>query len=167
MTPYATNLRASGVIPLIGSHSKTAIIGVMRTAELYDKDFAEWTRHNAELLRAGRASEADLEHIAEEIEDMGKRERRSLHNRCVRLIEHLLKWEQQPERRGANWTRTIILQRRSIRRLLDENPSFRAGLPEVVAGAYDDAAAVRAGVTNRPRAALPDACPYTVEQLLS
>src|SRR4051794_19041850 len=166
MTPYATNLRASGVIPLIGSHSKTAIIGVMRTAELYDQDFAEWTRHNAELLRAGRASEADLEHIAEEIEDMGKRERRSLHNRCVRFIEHLLKWQYQPERRGSSWTRTIILQRRSIRRLLHENPSFRPGLAEVVAQAYDDAAAVIAGVTKRPRNDFPESCPFTIEQLL-
>jgi hypothetical protein len=167
MTPYATNLRASGVIPLIGSHSKTAIIGVMRTAELYDKDFVEWTRHNAELLRAGRASEADLEHIAEEIEDMGKRERRSLQNRCVRLIEHLLQWQYQPERRGSSWTRTIILQRRNIRRLLDENPSFRPGLIELVAQAYDDAAAVVAGVTNQPRSAFPESCPFTVEQLLT
>src|SRR3954467_9120952 len=104
----------------------------MRSAQLYDTDFAEWSRHNAELLRAGRASEADLEHIAEEIEDMGKRERRSLHNRFVRLIEHLLKWQYQPERRGSSWTRTIILQRRTIRRLLDENPSFRPDLAEVI-----------------------------------
>ena len=36
----------------------------MKTAELYDADFAEWTRQNAELLRSGRSSEADLEHIA-------------------------------------------------------------------------------------------------------
>src|SRR5580700_9501678 len=102
----------------------------MKTAELYDADFAEWTRQNAELLRSGCASEADLEHIAEEIEDMGKRERRSLHNRFVRLIEHLLKWRHQPERRGASWARTIIVQRRGIQRLLKENPSFRPGLAE-------------------------------------
>ena len=139
----------------------------MRTAELYDKDFAEWTRQNAELLRAGRASEADLEHIAEEIEDLGKRERRSLHNRCVRLIEHLLKWHYQPERRGSSWTRTIILQRRSIRRLLDENPSFRPSIAEFVAAAYDDAAAVVAGVTAQPRSEFPEMCPFTVEQLLT
>jgi hypothetical protein len=137
------------------------------TAELYDTDFAEWTRHNAELLRSGRVSEADLEHIAEEIEDMGKRERRSLHNRSVRLIEHLLKWRYQPERRGASWTRTIILQRRSIRRLLGENPSFRAGFADVVAEAYDDAAAVVSEVMNRPRNELPVSCPFTVEQLLT
>ena len=53
----------------------------MKTAELYDTDFAEWTPRNAELLRSGRVSEADLQHIAEEIEDMGTREQRSLHNR--------------------------------------------------------------------------------------
>jgi len=139
----------------------------MRAAQLYDTDFTEWTRQNAELLRSGRASEADLEHIAEEIEDMGKRERRSLHNRCVRLIEHLLKWQHQPERRGSSWTRTIILQRRTIRRLLDENPSLRASFAEIVAEAYDDAAAVVSGVIDRPRSAFPESCPFTVEQLLT
>ena len=53
----------------------------MSAAELYDLDFYEWTVRNAELLRSGRVSEADLEHIAEEIEDMGKRERRELLSR--------------------------------------------------------------------------------------
>src|SRR4051812_45953919 len=139
----------------------------MTPAELYDKDFAEWTRHNADLLRAGRVSEADIEHIAEEIEDMGKRERRSLHNRCVRLIEHLLKWQHQPERRWSSWTRTIVLQRQSIRRLLDENPSFRPEFAGVVAEAYDDATAVVAAVMNRPRNAFPETCPFTIEQLMA
>jgi hypothetical protein len=138
----------------------------MKTAELYDADFAEWTRQNAELLRSGRASEADLEHIAEEIEDMGKRERRSLHNRCVRLMEHLLKWQYQPERRGSSWERTIIVQRRAIRRLLDENPGFRSGLAEVVAEAYADAVAIASAVTKRPRTGFPGVCPHTIEELL-
>jgi len=139
----------------------------MKPSELYDVDFAEWTRRNAELLRSGHAAEADLEHIAEEIEDMGKRERRSLHNRCVRLIEHLLKWQHQPERRSSSWMRTIVVQRRGIRRLLDENPSFRAALTEVVAEAYDDAAAIVAAVTQLPRTDLPAVCPFSVEQLLA
>lgn len=139
----------------------------MRTAELYDEDFAEWTRHNAELLRAGRASEADLEHIAEEIEDMGKREQRSLHNRFVRLIEHLLKWQHQPERRGSSWRRTIVVQRIGIQRLLNANPSFRPALSQVVSEAYADAATVAAAVTNRPRNEFPESCPFTVEQLLT
>lgn len=139
----------------------------MRTAELYDTDFAEWTRHNAELLRSGRVSEADLEHIAEEIEDMGKREQRSLHNRFVRLIEHLLKWQYQPERRGSSWTRTIVVQRIGIQRLLDANPSFRPTLPGVVAEAYADAVRVVSAVTKRAHAEFPASCPFTVEQLLN
>jgi hypothetical protein len=102
-------------------------------------DFVDWTRQNAELLRSGRASEADLEHIAEEIEDMGKRERRR---------------------------RTILVQRRSIRRLLEENPSFRPILAEVVAAAYDDAAAMVTAVTGSPRASFPAVCRFTFEAQL-
>jgi len=138
----------------------------MKTAELYDLDFAEWTRQNAELLRSGRASEADLRHIAEEIEDLGKRERRSLHNRLVRLIEHLLKWQYQPERRGASWRRTIIIQRQSIQQLLDENPSFRPHLAEVAAAAYDRATAIVAAVTKRPRAEFPAVSPFHLKEIL-
>lgn len=139
----------------------------MTSAELYDKDFAEWTRHNAELLRSGRASEADLAHIAEEIEDMGKREQRSLHNRFVRLIEHLLKWQYQPERRGSSWTRTIVVQRIGIQRLLSANPSFRPALSEIVADAYADAVRVVGAVTKQPHTSFPQSCPFTVEQLLN
>ncbi|HEY2017325.1 MAG TPA: DUF29 domain-containing protein [Bryobacteraceae bacterium] len=138
----------------------------MTAAELYEIDFAEWTRQNAELLRSGRASEADLEHIAEEIEDMGKRERRSLRHHCVRLIEHLLEWQHHPERRGSSWQRTIKVQREEIKELLDENPSFRPNLPEVIAKAYKSAAENVALVTKRPRTEFPQACPYTIDQLL-
>ena len=79
----------------------------MNAAEVYDADFYEWTVRNTELLRAGRASEADLEHIAEEIEDIGQNQRRQLVSRLVILIAHLLKWQVQPERRSRSWTLTI------------------------------------------------------------
>jgi Domain of unknown function DUF29 len=138
----------------------------MKTAELYDRDFAEWAQQNAELLRSGRVAEADLEHIAEEIEDLAKRERSSLYNRCVRLIEHLLKWQYQPERRGSSWQRTIINQREGIRHLLDENPSFRPGWPDVAAHAYHHAVKIVAVVTGRSKKDFPEASPFTVEQLL-
>src|SRR4051794_19670841 len=139
----------------------------MKAVQLYETDFAEWTRHNAELLRSGRACDADLMHIAEEIEDMGKRERRSLHNRFVRLIEHLLKWQHQPQRRGSSWTRTVVVQRQAIRRLLDENPSFRPELVQVAGQAYQDAAGIVSAVTNRPRTEFPETCPFTIQQLLN
>ena len=67
---------------------------------LYDEDFFEWTRRNAELLRAGRLEQADIAHIAEEIEDMGKRDLRGLNSRVQVLLIHLLKWQLQPEKRS-------------------------------------------------------------------
>lgn len=78
----------------------------------------------------------------------------------------MLQWQYRPERRGASWTRTIILQRRAIRRLLGENPSLRPGFAEVAAEAYDDAAAVVAVVIKVPRETFPAELPFTDEKLL-
>ena len=66
---------------------------------LYDQDFFEWTRHHARLLREGRVAEADLAHLAEEIEDVGKRDQRELRSRLEVLLVHLLKWTAQPDLR--------------------------------------------------------------------
>src|ERR1700674_3816748 len=107
----------------------------MSPAELYDRDFYEWTVRNAELLRSGRSTEADLEHIAEEIEDMGKRERRELLSRLSVLIAHLLQWQVQPERRSRSWTTTIRLQRSRIKKLISQMPSLRSFLVENLAEA--------------------------------
>jgi Domain of unknown function DUF29. len=77
----------------------------------YEKDFYAWILHNAALLRAGKLAEIDVEHVAEELESMGKSEQRELLNRLALLISHLLKWEFQPQRRGNSWRATINHQR--------------------------------------------------------
>jgi hypothetical protein len=64
----------------------------MSNAHLYDDDFYAWANEQAALLRAGRLSEADLEHIAEEIESMGRTEKRELISHLTVLLGHLLKW---------------------------------------------------------------------------
>jgi hypothetical protein len=94
----------------------------MKAAGLYDTDFAEWALRNAELLRSGRAGEADLEHIAEEIEDIAKRERDTTRRRLARLIQHLLKWQVQPAKRSKSWQSTIVEQRYRIDDLLRARP---------------------------------------------
>jgi hypothetical protein len=68
-------------------------------ANLYDRDFHAWANEQARLLRAGMLAEADIDHIATEIERMGCSERRELVNRLVVLLLDLLKWEVQPNRR--------------------------------------------------------------------
>jgi hypothetical protein len=70
---------------------------------LYDRDFFAWSRQQANLLRAGKLAEADIEHIAEEIDSMGRAEKRELVSRLSVLLHHPLKWRYQPEKR-VRWT---------------------------------------------------------------
>ena len=82
---------------------------------LYDRDFYAWSRQQAELLRKGRLADADIEHIAEEIESMGRAEKRELISRLTVLLLHLLKWRHQPEKRSPSWEASIRV-RRCLRR---------------------------------------------------
>src|ERR1700687_408636 len=91
---------------------------------LYDEDFAAWTSETARQLRAGRFSEIDVEHVAEEIEDMGKSEKRELLSRLTALVVHLLKSKWQADKRTASWQSTIAMQRVEIRKLLGQSPSL-------------------------------------------
>lgn len=79
---------------------------------LYDQDFYAWANQQAALLRAGRLSEADIENIAEEIESMGRGEKRELVNRLTVLLLHLLKWQFQPSHRGNSWRLSIVQTKR-------------------------------------------------------
>jgi plasmid stabilization system protein ParE len=138
----------------------------MSPAELYDRDFYEWTLHNAELLRSGRAAEADLDHIAEEIEDMGKRERRELVSRLGVLIGHLLKWQAQPDHRSRSWEATIRLQREEISDLLAEMPSLRRHLEANLAKAYRHGAIAASAETRLPVEDFPSTSPFGLDVLL-
>ena len=82
----------------------------------YDRDVIAWASEQARLLREGQFSQLDIEHIAEEIEDVGKSEQRELANRMVILLSHLLKWQFQPSRKGSSWEITIRNERRAIHR---------------------------------------------------
>jgi hypothetical protein len=138
----------------------------MTAADLYEQDFYEWTVRNAELLRSGRAREADLQHIAEEIEDMGKRERRELTHRLSLLMAHLLKWQLQPERRSTSWETTIRVQRKDVAELLSENPSLRPQLAANLRRAYEHAVVEAVTETNHPESDFPNTCPFTLDVLL-
>lgn len=138
----------------------------MKPADLYEQDFYAWTVRNAELLRSGRAGEADLAHIAEEIEDMGKRERRELLHRMSTLIAHLLKWQVQPERRSRSWELTIRVQRKDLRKLVAENPSSQPFLGESLPEAYEHAVIEAMTDTGRPESDFPGSCPFTLEVAL-
>lgn len=103
----------------------------------YDKDVVAWAAEQAALLRAGKLSDIDIEHIAEEIEDVGKSEQRELASRMAVLLAHLLRWQYQPERRGSSWKTTLRLQRSAIarRRLQYLSPFAENKIATLSAGA--------------------------------
>lgn len=135
-------------------------------ASLYDRDFYAWANEQAALLRAGKLDAADIAHIAEEIESMGKTEKRELVNRLAVLLQHLLKWQYQPERRSKSWAATIKVQRRDLERHLKDNPSLRAKLGESIEDAYGDAVLLAAGETDLPESAFPVTCPWAFERFM-
>ena len=133
---------------------------------LYDKDIIAWSERQVRLLRAGRLSELDIEHIVEEIKDVGKSEQRDLASRMSVLLAHLIKWCFQPERRGRSWQVTIRTQRNSIERRLRRTPSLAYSLRDRDwwADAWDDAldsATRETGIED-----LPQTCPWQASQVL-
>jgi hypothetical protein len=134
--------------------------------DTYDTDFYAWANTQAELLRAGKLHQADIAHIAEEIESMGKGELRQLENRLAVLFTHLLKWRFQPTHRGRSWELTIKEQRRRLRRHLDQNPSLQDKLVQAVEDAYGDAILEAAQQTGLAEDAFPASCPFTTAQVL-
>ena len=135
-------------------------------ASLYDEDFAVWTAETARLLRAGRFDEIDIEHVAEEIEDMGKRDKRELLSRLTVLIVHLLKWKWQPEKRTRRWQSTLITERAELDGLLEDSPSLRRATGAAIVEVYPDALELVATETGLPATAFPGECPFSPDQIL-
>ena len=133
----------------------------------YDTDIVAWAAEQARLIRAGRFDQIDLAHIAEEIEDVGKSEKRELASRMAVLLAHLLKWVHQPGRRGSSWTRTLKEQRKAIAAALRQTPSLKASLSDAdwLAGVWADAVTKAVDETGLDN--FPDDCPWSMAQVLA
>ncbi|MBF0101903.1 MAG: DUF29 domain-containing protein [Desulfobacterales bacterium] len=142
------------------------IVGEKKITNLYEKDFYAWTLLNAELLKQGNISEIDIEHIIEELESMGKSERRELTSRLIVLMMHLLKWKYQPERRGNSWRLTIEGQREDLLELLKDSPSLKNEVAVRHEDAYRRAIIDAAKQTGFSKKAFPSSCPFSIDQIL-
>ncbi|MBF0338170.1 MAG: DUF29 domain-containing protein [Nitrospirae bacterium] len=143
------------------THSKT-----LTARALYEVDFYQWVFHNANLLRQGRLTEIDIENIVEELEDMGRNNKRELASRIMVLIKHLLKWQYQPKRRCRSWSMTIDNQRSDINRLLEDSPSLKYNIETVTTKEFIEAKRRFENETGISASELPRNCPYTFEQLM-
>ena len=133
---------------------------------LYEQDFHAWAERQAALLRARKFSDADIENIVEEIESMGRSERRELVSRLTVLLLHLLKWQFQPARRGSSWRRTIMVQRQRLSRHLRDNPSLASRLEQAMADAYSDARIEAEDETGLAMETFPDLCPFSFDEVI-
>ncbi|GAB4255755.1 MAG: DUF29 domain-containing protein [Methylomicrobium sp.] len=134
----------------------------------YQQDVIAWSNEQANLLRAKRFELLDIEHLAEEIEDVGKSEQREFEHRMALLLAHLLKWQYQPARRGSSWQRTIKDQRIMITRRLTKTPSLKPLLdnPDFWLEAWADAALIaenETGILN----VFPETCPWSFTQIMN
>ena len=138
------------------------------TESLYEEDFYAWTQQQAELLRRLPAigNEIDLEHIAEEIEDLGRSDLRAARSLCQHIIEHFLKLEYSGLDEPADyWRDEIVEWRLQLEQILTRSIVAKLDLP----GCYRTAIRlVRRlerevpGLISR----LPVECPYTLEQIV-
>ena len=135
----------------------------------YETDIVAWAREQAALIRAGRFEHLDLEHIAEEIEDVGKSETRELASRMAVLLMHLLKWQYQPQfQHSTSWARTMRDQRKAIVKRLRNTPSLKPFLddPEWVEDVWIDAVHDATKETKLDINTFPEVCPWTMEEVL-
>ena len=140
---------------------------VSGTLVAYEDDFFAWTQETARHLRAGRLSAVNVEHVAEEIEDMGTRDRRELDSRMQVLLLHLLKWSVQPEPRSGSWNGTIATQRTEIAALLRDSPSLQPRLETQLASNYGIAIERAVIETGLPTERFPTTCPWSAGQIVA
>lgn len=133
---------------------------------LYEQDFYLWTQTMAAALRLGNFTQLDLQNLIEEVDALGRRDRRELERRLTTLLMHLLKWQFQPEMRSGSWRGTIAEQRLRITKLLKESPSLRSPFEQLLLPCHEDARLLASAETSLAIETFPENCPYKLSQTL-
>ncbi len=131
----------------------------------YEQDFYGWTQEQAALLKAGRLNDLDIENLIEEVETMGRSEKRELESRLTVLLLHLLKWKYQEVRRGRSWELSIDEQRIQFLKTLKENPGLKPLLEEMKTDSYKLATIQASRETKISKNVFPTECPWSFEQI--
>ena len=145
---------------------KTYVPVMPSNVPLYDRDFYAWSNEQAALLRAGRFADADMANIAEEIESMGRSEKRELIERLTVLLAHLLKWDIQKRLRSKSWEHTIDEQRARIADHLEDNPSLEPQMAACMAKAFKGALVDTMAQTGLDPKFLPDKNQWQVDEIM-
>lgn len=132
---------------------------------LYDKDFFKWASTQSKLLRHGDYFKLDIQHLIEEIEALGRSEKRALESYLEVLLMHMLKEKYLPEAKTKSWELSIRNSRLRVRKLLKENPSLKPKLSAMVSDAYESARLDAALETGLDEKIFPEECPWAAQEL--
>ncbi|WP_445636521.1 DUF29 domain-containing protein [Nostoc sp. DSM 114161] len=139
---------------------------IISGSDLYERDFYLWIQTTAELLKQKNFTQLDLENLIEEIETMGRSEKKALRSNLEVVLMHLLKYKYQAEKRSGSWRATIREHRKRLKQALEESPSLKPYFDDVFNQCYDDARLLAADETELDVAIFPEQSPFTPEQVL-
>jgi hypothetical protein len=134
--------------------------------QLYERDFYTWSLRQADLVRARRFADLDLDNVPEELESLGREQAHKLRSSLRVLALHLLKWRFRPLRCSRSWRATIVRERTNVEDLLDDNPGLRPRAAALFASAYRGARMEAAAETGLPLATFPETAPFSLAQAI-
>jgi Domain of unknown function DUF29 len=139
---------------------------VRTESPLYERDFFLWIEEQARLLKEGRFDRLDLVNLIDEIEGLGRHEKRAVRGNLVVIFKNLLKHQFHPGRRSRSWLSSIVEHRRQLRDDLETSPSLRPYAGERFEQCYRDGRQLALIETGREPDAIPVAAPWSLEQIL-
>lgn len=137
---------------------------------LYEQDFYLWIQITVKLLEEGKLEQLDIDNLIEEVDSMGRREKKELKTRLIVLIEHLLKlqfWTEEKDYNGRGWRNTVVEQRRQIIYTLADSPSLKSILNELFLDYYADARNDTLRKYQLSAELFPEQPPFSLEQVLN
>ncbi len=145
---------------------------------LYEKDFQLWINQTIDQLKKQQFDGLDIEHLIEELTDLGKSDKRSLESNLMILLAHLLKLSVQndaPETMKGSWYFSVNEHRQRVYYDLQESPSLRTHLENAIAKVYPlarklaikDSQKAKLGVRIPQESEYPMDCPFSIDQILA
>jgi hypothetical protein len=132
----------------------------------YDDDFLSWTQEQAHYLRAGLFGAVDVNHVAEELEDLGNEQIHAVQSHLTNLLMHVLKWHYQPTHQTRSWRVSIRNARIEIRKRMRRSPRLVHDIERLFPEAYEDARKLAGDETGLAIETFPNTCPWELHQML-
>ena len=133
---------------------------------LYETDFNLWLEETVLLIKEGKLDRLDIENLLEEIEGMSRREKDAVESNLIRVLQHLLKWKYQPQKRSPSWAYTIIEHSRRLNKAFKNSPSLHRHFNDVFDECYDAACQAASVETQLPLVTFPQSCPFSKSDVL-